>query len=126
MSSEQAKMTFAMARHAVVDLSQGLLTRYDPLAADRLPADELLRLRRFLSDKGLKLHEGSAADEKLSVLRAMYEPYVEELGKSLPIALPPWLHGERKLDNWQVAPWDEAVSIRGATASSAYSSEEHF
>jgi hypothetical protein len=28
--SEQAKMTFAMARHAVVDLSQVVITQYDP------------------------------------------------------------------------------------------------
>jgi hypothetical protein len=126
IASEQAKMTFAVARHAVVDLSQVVLTRYDPLVADRLPPEELVRLRQALSDKGLKLRAGHAAEEKLAALRALYEPYVNALARSLLIVLPPWLHAERKLDNWQVAPWDEAVAARGGASVSPYHSEDHF
>jgi hypothetical protein len=126
LPSDQAKITFAMARHAAVDLSQIVTTRYDPLAADRLPTEELVRLRRALSDKGLKLRDGTAAEEKLAALRAMYEPYVNALACSLLIVLPPWLHAERKPDNWRVAPWDEAVAARSTASVSAYRSEEHF
>jgi hypothetical protein len=72
------------------------------------------------------MREGTAAEEKLAALRAMYEPYVNALAYSLLIALPPWLHGERKPDNWQVAPWDEAVAARSTSSVSVYKSEEHF
>jgi hypothetical protein len=124
--SEQAKMTFAMARHAAVDLSQVVIARYDPLFPDRLPSAELSRLRKTLSSRNLKLREGIEAEEKLAALRAMYEPYVNALAHSLLIALPQWLHPERKPDNWQVAPWDEAIAARNAASTSSYHSEDHF
>jgi hypothetical protein len=124
---EQAGLTFAMARHAVVDLSQVVPTRYHPSVADRLPAATLARLRQVLSDKGLRLQAGSAAEQRLVQLRALYEPYVTALATSLIIALPPWLDDERKLDNWQVAPWDEAVAARALGASSStHHNDEHF
>ena len=124
--SEQAKMTFAMARHAVVDLSQVVTTEYDPRFPNRLTPLEFAQLRSALSEKNLKLREGGEAAETLAALRAMYEPYVNALARSLLIPLPPFLHVERKLDNWQVAPWDEAIAARGATSSSPYHSEDHF
>ena len=126
IASDQAKMTFAIARHAVVDLSQVVSTRYDPSLADRLPGEELMRLRQALSDKGLRLREGAAAEEKLAALRAMYEPYVTALARRLLIVLPPWLHAERKPDNWEVAPWDAAIAARSTASVSTYNSEDHF
>jgi len=124
--SEQAKMTFAMARHAVVDLSQVVVTHYDPRLRDRLPGEELSRLRKALSEKNLKLREGADAEQKLAALRAMYEPYVSALAHSLLIALPPWLYPEKRQDNWQVAPWDEAIAARSSASVSSYHSEDHF
>ena len=56
---EQAKITFAMARHAVVDLAQVVNARYDPAAADRLSAPDLDRLRQKLAERGVKLGEGA-------------------------------------------------------------------
>src|SRR5579871_6612880 len=41
----QAKLTFAMARHAAVDLAQVVNARYDPAYPDRLPAEESEALR---------------------------------------------------------------------------------
>ena len=124
--TEQAKMTFAMARHSVVDLSQAVTTVYDPHFPDRLPANEFARLRTALTEKGLMLRDGAPAEDKLTALRAMYEPYVNALARSLLIVLPPWLHPERKPDNWQVAPWDEAIAARGTVSDSSYHSEDHF
>jgi len=124
--SEQARITFAMARHAAVDLSQVADATYDPTFPDRLPAAELTRLRNSLLDKGLRPREGLEAEEKLAALRAMYEPYVLSLARKLLIALPPWQHPQRKPDNWQVAPWDEAIAARNTTSASNYSSEDHF
>jgi hypothetical protein len=126
IQNEQAKITFAMARHAAVDLSQVVVTQYDPSFPNRLPSADLARLRKSLSDKNLILREGAVAEEKLAALRAMYEPYVNALAQSLLITLPPWQHPERKLDNWQVAPWDEAIAARSAASISTYHSEDHF
>lgn len=124
--SEQAKMTFAMARHAVVDLSQVVLAEYAPPIPNRLPAEELARLRLALSDKGLKLRDGTEAEKKLTSLRAMYEPYADAIARRLLITLPPWLHAGRKQDNWQVAPWDEAIQARSRGSVSSYNGDDHF
>jgi hypothetical protein len=125
--SDQARMTFAMARHVAVDLSQVVPTHYHPAVEDRLPPAALARLRQALADKGLELQPGSAAEQRLVELRSMYEPYLTALARTLIITLPPWLYDERKLDNWQVAPWDEAIAARTlASTSSTYHSEDHF
>ena len=41
MHPGQARLTFAMARHAAVDLAQVVNARYDPQAAERLPEADL-------------------------------------------------------------------------------------
>src|SRR5690348_3533756 len=71
----QAELTFAIARHAVVDLSQVFGTPPRALPQDRLPAEDLLRIRDTLAQHGLKLYDGEAADRRLTELRSMYEPY---------------------------------------------------
>jgi hypothetical protein len=110
---DQARITFAMARHAVVDLAQVVHAQYDRTFPDRLPPEELLRLRQSLAERGLKLKEGADFEDKLSALRAMYEPYAQALARTLLITLPPWIHPEHRKDNWQAGPWDRLVQARG-------------
>lgn len=110
--NEQAKLTFAMARHAVVDIAQLINARYDPDFPDRLPADELARLRRTLADRGLRLKEGAEFEEKLGYLRSLYEPYAQSSARNLLITLPTWLPVEKKRDNWQAGPWDRAIQAK--------------
>src|SRR5581483_4683954 len=81
--NEHAKLTFAMARHAVVDLAQVVNARYDPDAPDRLPPAELGRLRDQLAERGLTLKDGSQFNDKLSHLRTMYEPYSQAVARRL-------------------------------------------
>jgi hypothetical protein len=111
--SEQARTTFAVARHAVVDLAQVVNARYDPRTPDRLSADELARLRRSLAEHSLKLREGADAEEKLTHLRSLYEPYAQAIARNLFITLPPWIHSEKRKDNWEAGPWDRAIQARG-------------
>jgi len=111
--SEQAKVTFAMARHAVVDLAQVLTARYDPYFPNRLPPAELANLRRALAAHNLHLREGRDWEQKLTDLRALYEPYAQSMGRGLAITLPPWIHPEKKKDNWQTGPWDRVIQARG-------------
>jgi Ion channel len=110
---EQAKITFAMARHAVVDLAQVVNARYDPHAPDRLSAAELAQLRQNLGERGLKVRDDGEAEAKLASLRAQYEPYAQAIALNLLITLPPWIYPKRKKDNWQGGPWDRAIQARG-------------
>jgi hypothetical protein len=125
LRNEQAKITFAMARHAVVDLAQVVNARYNPNATDRLPEQELIRLRQKLAERGVKLGEGAAFGEKLDHLRSQYEPYAVAIALNLSIDLPPWIHPERQKDNWQAGPWDRAIQARGLGAR-VQSVDDHF
>jgi hypothetical protein len=109
---EQAKVTFAMARHAVVDLAQVIRSDYDPQQPDRLPADELARLRKTLAERGVILKKDEEFEEKLKHLRSLYEPYSQSIARRLLITLPPWIHTEKKKDNWEAGPWDRAIQAK--------------
>jgi hypothetical protein len=110
---EQAKLTFAMARHAAVDLAQVVNAQHDPAAPDRLPVVELESLREALAAAGLRLKSDEAAREKLAKLRSMYEPYVHSTAQNLMLTLPAWRHAEKTRDNWQAGPWDRVIQARG-------------
>ena len=125
LRGEQAKITFAMARHAVVDLAQVVNARYNPDAPDRLPAQELERLRQKLAERGVKLREGAEFEEKLTHLRSLYESYAIAIAVNLSITLPPWIHPDRQKDNWQAGPWDRAIQAR-SLAGRVQSVDEHF
>ena len=127
----QARMTFAMARHAAVDLAQVVNARYDPAAAERLPDADFDVLRETLATAGLKMRTGDEARQKLNKLRSMYEPYVHSTAKNLMIALPPWQNPAKTRDNWQAGPWDRMIQAKGLAVLGQKpvqprSNEEHF
>ncbi len=101
----QARLTFAMARHAAVDLALVFLAR--PLAPDpdRLPPERLARLRAALREAGLALRDDRAADDRLTELRALYEPFVNALARQLLFDLPPVWADTEPVDNWQTSAW---------------------
>jgi hypothetical protein len=109
----QARLTFAMARHAAVDLAQVVNARYDPAAAERLTDADFDVLRETLAAVGLKLRTGDEARQKLDKLRSMYEPYLHSMGKNLMLSLPPWKHPAKARDNWQAGPWDRMIQAKG-------------
>jgi hypothetical protein len=101
----QARLTFAMCRHAVVDLA--LVFNTPPLAPDpdRLGPERLVRLREALAKAGYSLHEGAAADQKLIEVRALYEPFVNALGCYFRLAVPALLPDQPRVDNWRSSAW---------------------
>ena len=109
----QAKLTFAMARHAAVDLAQVVNARYDAAWPDRLPDAEFEGLRDVLAAAGLRVRSDDYGREKLTKLRLMYEPYVHSTARNLMLTLPPWRHPEKMRDNWQAGPWDRLIQARG-------------
>lgn len=84
----EAQLTFAVARHAAVDLA---LVFQTPPEVDRLPGNQLLKLRELLGDAGVAVHEGPAACAKLAELRGLDEPFVYALARYFLFALPPVL-----------------------------------
>jgi hypothetical protein len=99
----QAHVTFAIARHAAVDLSQVLRARPDA-AADRLSPIDLEGLRRQLEGSGLRPNRSPEADAQLATLRRSYEPFVVGLGRSLMMPVPSWWRPQPGKDNWQTSP----------------------
>jgi hypothetical protein len=106
-STWQAKLTFAMARHAVVDLAQIFRTMPAKPEADncRLLPGDLDRIREILAKNNTHLRDGTDAEQKLAELRLMYEPYVCALSEMLLMPLPPWIVGTEAIDNWKTSAW---------------------
>ncbi len=120
----RAELTFAMARHAVVDLS--LIIRARPVGGleERLGAEKRKALRAALAQAGLELHEEAGAARRLTELRGMYEPFVDALGKRFMLTLPPIFVGGESIDNWQRSPGQRAPGIGSLPVVDA--AEEHF
>lgn len=101
----QAGLTFAMARHVVVDLAQVYLVPPEEPSPDRLPEDRLHRLREALGAAGLPLRPKAAADLRLAELRETYEPFLVALSRHFLLDLPPVLPDSAPVDNWQTSAW---------------------
>jgi Ion channel len=104
-SPYQAELTFAMARHAVVDLAQVYHVPPIQPAQDRMPPDRLRWLTDELRTAGIDVRDGEAVDRKLAELRVMYEPFVNALSLHFLLALPPMLPESPPVDNWQTSAW---------------------
>jgi len=119
----QAELTFAMARHAVIDLSLVFRTSPHAPSHDRLPSEKLAELRLLLTDNGQKLREGDDADRKLRELRLLYEPYVQALATHFQVKLPPWIAEKNWVDNWQGSFWERPAKGRKSTGENG---DDHF
>jgi Ion channel len=96
-----ARVTFAMARHAVVDLAMIFSARGAPIAENRLRANDVARLRVRLAESGLDIPASKEAEERLAELRSMYERHAEALSQYLLMPLPEWTPPAGAPDNWQ-------------------------
>lgn len=106
----QSKLTFAIARHAVVDLSEVLRVKPLPPAKDRLPPKDVPEVRSLLVECRASAKCGEAGDKKLTELRAMYEPYLNGLSSRLKMPLPSWGVGRRATENWKRSAWGRISS----------------
>jgi hypothetical protein len=116
----QARLTFAMARHAVTDIAQALNAQPQPIEPDRLPPPAFERLCAALAPAGIRFcaSEASApeAEKRLHELREMYEPYVNGLSHRLLLPLPPWIPTGEAHYNWRTTAWQRSVEGEAATA----------
>jgi len=116
----QARLTFAMARHAVTDLAQALNAAPRPIEPDRLPTAEFKRLCAALAPAGIGFCCGGQpaadAEKRLNEFRAMYEPYLNGLALRLLLPLPPWIPEGEAHYNWRTTAWQRRLEGIAATA----------
>ncbi len=121
---KQAELTFAISRHAIVDLAQVFSASPHALPHDRLPPENLLYLRNKLAKYGMALSRTAQADARLQELRQMYEPYVYALATYLNQSLPPWIPVSKGRDNWQTTAWAQSTGVIETEAAVVH--DDHF
>jgi hypothetical protein len=134
--ARQARLTFAIARHAAGDLSQVFGTPPHVAARDRLPPQDVARVWDILDSVGVPRPPADAV-RALAKLREDYEPYVAALADYLLVDLPPWLPAPDAHDNWEITAWgilpheeadaqaDSADGADGVVATPAHAPPAH-
>jgi hypothetical protein len=98
--ARQAQLTFAMARHAMVDLAQIFSLKPVTDAPDRLPVERYEQLYALLCQSGVSVCRDNQSYDRLREMRTLYEGYAEALGRYLCMPLPPWMADRPHKDNW--------------------------
>jgi len=106
----QAKATFAMLRHVIVDLAYVIKMPPSDDCSSRLNEQDFNAMIGELRSLGLPM---SGSYGSLCDAREMYEPYCVALGAGLLMDLPEWTHKTHEPDNWEVAAWDGARHNNG-------------
>jgi hypothetical protein len=106
-SAWQARLTFAMARHAIVDIAQVFRTAPTTRHASkrRLSNADFQRLLSIVRPDQGWTADITDAEHRLTEMREMYEPYVAALSEYLVMPLPPWILSEKAIDNWKTSAW---------------------
>jgi hypothetical protein len=112
-----------MCRHTVVDLAQIFYAAPRNSGPDRMPPEDLQRLRTILSGAGLHFLETPESNAKLDTLRQMYEPYLKALAAHLYVELPPWILAKEVNDNWRTSAWGRISGF--SPSEKASSTDDH-
>jgi hypothetical protein len=99
------RLTFAIARHAAVDLTLVFQITPVPPEPNRLPVESLQKLSELLQAEGISFPAGATAESKLTALRAMYEPFLNGLARYFLFRLPDFFPARPTADNWQTSAW---------------------
>jgi Ion channel len=99
-AARQAQLTFAMARHTLVDLSQVFSQMPVANAEDRLPPERFEVLYERLGESGIRVCRDDDSMERLKKMRLLYEGYAIALSRFLKMPLPPWVAEHPSKDNW--------------------------
>ena len=106
-ASRQAQLTFAMARHAIVDLGHVFQIEIDELAllnvteTNRLSDTTFTRLCDRLSAVDIGLCTDSNSAHRLLAIRQLYEPRAQALADHLCMPLPQWISDPKPTDQWR-------------------------
>ena len=104
-SSSQAHLTFAMARHAVVDITQVFYREPSTNMPERLSRESFQTICDHLHQNKLKVCPEEESWDRLGEMRRLYEPYVFILSRYLRMDLALWTHPPGVKDNWVATKW---------------------
>jgi hypothetical protein len=98
--ARQAQLTFAMARHALVDLAQ--VFSLDPVKdmPDRLTEKKFQVVYDQMCQSSVRLCRDAHSSTRLRQMRQLYEGYAVSLSRYLCMPLPPWFAEHPHKDNW--------------------------
>jgi hypothetical protein len=97
----QARMTFAMGRMVIIEMTKVLRLSPVTSAAERLPTGQYEGLTKRLAEIGVHASE-FGTEERLAAFRTTYEPFLLALSQFLMLRLPDWLPTTAP-DNWQTS-----------------------
>ena len=120
---QRAKLTFAMARHACVDLC--LVFWLPPVQ----PPNERVtdsQLSDLISPDGTALVLSAEQIQKLRELRSVYEPFLQALANYFSFRIPDFFPDRPSPDNWQTSPWTKRVPGIIELPTDATASNRHF
>jgi hypothetical protein len=109
-NTRQAQLTFAVARHVLVDLGhvfhlETKEQRYRDNEPVRLKDEEFSELCQLLNESGYSLCGSSDTRSRLSAIRRLYEPHAQAMATYLHLELPPWSppppNPNKKPDGWK-------------------------
>ena len=134
-AARQAQLTFAIARHAMVDIAQNFSQAPVKDGPDRLPPERFEELYGLLCGAGIRVCRDEDSMERLRKMRGLYEGYAEALSRFLCMPLPPWIADQPHKDNWlsvaklreqaeSVGP--ENVNLETALPIAFHEDEHHF
>ncbi len=105
-TADAARFTFAIARHAVADLSYSFHVTPQAPEVDRLPLSDLTKLLASLAENGVQPDTDAVTIAvRMARMRAIYEPQISALAERLDLGLPPWLATDSPTDNWRTTQW---------------------
>ena len=121
----QAQLTFAICRHAVSDLAQIFYIDSRMPDVNRLPPQDLPKVRRLVADCGVASSaELDLGDAKLKELRLLYEPHLNALSQLLLMPLPSW--GVEAPVHQENTVWGRITSRGGSPRKAEEVETDHF
>ncbi len=102
----QAHLTYAMARHTIVDLALVFNIVPEPGGETRITPEQWTNVQQVLRSAGIPL--ATSSDQRLSEIRAQYEPYIVGMANRLRQDLPPFAEEHASKDNWESTEWDNS------------------
>lgn len=105
----QSRLTFAICRHTLVDVSQ--VFRLRPLEEDpsRSAPERIAEMRAWLVAAGVPMQDDPEAEARFEDLRRLYAPYLRALSEYLQMPLPAWLPTGKARYNWQTTAMSTSV-----------------
>ena len=113
----QARLTFATARLAVIEMGRVLGVGPRISEHDRLSAESFAEMKAKLTGAGIVFVDEDEMAERLKAFRDTYETFLRGLADHLLVPLPPWSPDPGQLDNWVNNP-------RGRSAKRLFESVE--